>query len=50
MHGFYPLDVTRFFALYTLADVKEFQKKYGLPATDAVSALTREKMHDIAGQ
>ena len=42
--GFYPIVVTGYFGSYTLAAVKEFQKKYGLPATGAASALTREKI------
>ncbi len=48
--GLYPIDVTGYFGSYTRAGVTEFQKKNGLPATGAVSTMTREKMKEISGQ
>ena len=44
--GLYPIDITGYFGSYTLAGVKEFQKQHGLPATGAVSSMTRAKMRE----
>ncbi|MBI3618734.1 fibronectin type III domain-containing protein [Candidatus Peregrinibacteria bacterium] len=46
--GLYPIPVTGYFGAYTQAGVRKFQEQQGIPATGAVSAMTREKIRQMS--